>query len=178
MPCPSAIRHPRAAVVDATLAGFTEEAGPETITLTAVRTAPATENGNESRAARRLGIHRSTLYRCLFGNPGSIRQGIRFAVCGRKAPQERARPRQEAHRDVIAAFDVAALSRASTEIIDDFVRIHTPVMKATLDCNRTSLRPEQHSIEHDDSADEAKLAANGDYCARSAERLHVGGGAR
>jgi transcriptional regulator of acetoin/glycerol metabolism len=60
-------------VVDAAPAGFAEEAGLETITLTAMRTALATENGNVSRAARRLGVHHSTLYRCLFGNPRSIR---------------------------------------------------------------------------------------------------------
>lgn len=49
---------------------WTEEpAALDKITLTAMRAALAAEQGNISRAARRLGIHRSTLYRRLFG-PG------------------------------------------------------------------------------------------------------------
>ncbi|MDC7986753.1 sigma 54-interacting transcriptional regulator [Rhodoplanes sp. TEM] len=46
-----------------------QAAGLDSITLTAMRAALAAEQGNISRAARRLGIHRSTLYRRLFG-PG------------------------------------------------------------------------------------------------------------
>lgn len=41
------------------------EAGLETITLAAMRSALEAEGGNIARAARRLGIHRSTLYRRL-----------------------------------------------------------------------------------------------------------------
>lgn len=43
------------------------EAGLESITLAAMRAALDAEKGNMSRAARRLGVHRSTLYRRLFG---------------------------------------------------------------------------------------------------------------
>lgn len=48
-------------------ANLSAELGSQT--LAAMRHALAAENGNVSRAARRLGIHRSTLYRRLFG-PG------------------------------------------------------------------------------------------------------------
>lgn len=43
------------------------EVGLDSITLAAMRAALDAEKGNVSRAARRLGIHRSTLYRRLFG---------------------------------------------------------------------------------------------------------------
>lgn len=43
------------------------EVGLDSITLAAMRAALEAEKGNVSRAARRLGIHRSTLYRRLFG---------------------------------------------------------------------------------------------------------------
>jgi transcriptional regulator of acetoin/glycerol metabolism len=42
------------------------EVGLETITLAAMQSALEAEGGNVSRAARRLGVHRSTLYRRLF----------------------------------------------------------------------------------------------------------------
>lgn len=44
------------------------EVGLDSITLAAMRAALDAEKGNVSRAARRLGIHRSTLYRRLFGS--------------------------------------------------------------------------------------------------------------
>lgn len=47
--------------------GVDVEVGLETITLAAMRSAVEAEGGNVSRAARRLGIHRSTLYRRLYG---------------------------------------------------------------------------------------------------------------
>lgn len=47
--------------------GLDVEVGLDSITLSAMRTALDAEGGNVSRAARRLGIHRSTLYRRLFG---------------------------------------------------------------------------------------------------------------
>ena len=50
-----------------------ETAGLDSITLSAMRAALAAESGNISRAARRLGIHRSTLYRRLFGPGGQAR---------------------------------------------------------------------------------------------------------
>lgn len=43
------------------------EVGLDSMTLAAMRAALEAEKGNVSRAARRLGIHRSTLYRRLFG---------------------------------------------------------------------------------------------------------------
>ena len=47
--------------------GLDVEVGLDSITLAAMRAALDAEDGNVSRAARRLGIHRSTLYRRLFG---------------------------------------------------------------------------------------------------------------
>lgn len=47
--------------------GLDVEVGLDSITLAAMRAALDAEGGNVSRAARRLGIHRSTLYRRLFG---------------------------------------------------------------------------------------------------------------
>jgi len=47
--------------------GLDVEVGLDSITLSAMRAALDAEDGNVSRAARRLGIHRSTLYRRLFG---------------------------------------------------------------------------------------------------------------
>lgn len=47
--------------------GLDVEVGLDSITLSAMRAALDAEGGNVSRAARRLGIHRSTLYRRLFG---------------------------------------------------------------------------------------------------------------
>lgn len=57
-----AARDPEPAVV-----GLDVEVGLDSITLAAMRAALDAEGGNVSRAARRLGIHRSTLYRRLFG---------------------------------------------------------------------------------------------------------------
>lgn len=64
---PRDIRDPRAPAVTDQPAGFGGEAGLESITLAVMRAALTAEGGNVSRAARRLGIHRSTFYRRLFG---------------------------------------------------------------------------------------------------------------
>jgi len=65
---PRDIRDPRApAAVDRPV-GLDGEVGLETVTLAIMRAALTAEGGNVSRAARRLGIHRSTFYRRLFGS--------------------------------------------------------------------------------------------------------------
>jgi transcriptional regulator of acetoin/glycerol metabolism len=62
---PVEIRESREAASEATVE-LDVEVGLETITLAAMQAAVEAEGGNVSRAARRLGIHRSTLYRRLF----------------------------------------------------------------------------------------------------------------
>jgi transcriptional regulator of acetoin/glycerol metabolism len=65
---PRSIRDPRApAAVDQPV-GLDGDVGLETVTLAIMRAALTAEGGNVSRAARRLGIHRSTFYRRLFGS--------------------------------------------------------------------------------------------------------------
>jgi transcriptional regulator of acetoin/glycerol metabolism len=62
---PSEIRAGRETLPEAPVA-LDVEVGLETITLAAMQAALEAEGGNVSRAARRLGVHRSTLYRRLF----------------------------------------------------------------------------------------------------------------
>lgn len=65
---PQEIREARGEVTTDPTFGLDVEVGLDSITLSAMRAALEAEGGNVSRAARRLGIHRSTLYRRLIGN--------------------------------------------------------------------------------------------------------------
>ncbi|MCE1236065.1 MAG: sigma 54-interacting transcriptional regulator [Hyphomicrobiales bacterium] len=69
---PHEIRETLGAIGDNPVALDVEE-GLESITLAAMRAALEAEGGNVARAARRLGIHRSTLYRRLFAAERSSR---------------------------------------------------------------------------------------------------------
>jgi transcriptional regulator of acetoin/glycerol metabolism len=68
---PRDIRDPRAPAAPDHEAGLEGEVGLETVTLAVMRATLTAEGGNVSRAARRLGIHRSTFYRRLFGSEQS-----------------------------------------------------------------------------------------------------------
>ncbi len=63
---PQEIRAAHDKTPESAVVGLDVEVGLDSITLAAMRAALDAECGNVSRAARRLGIHRSTLYRRLF----------------------------------------------------------------------------------------------------------------
>jgi sigma-54 dependent transcriptional regulator, acetoin dehydrogenase operon transcriptional activator AcoR len=65
---PQEIREARGEEAPDAVVALDVEVGLDSITLSAMRTALEAEGGNVSRAARRLGIHRSTLYRRLIGS--------------------------------------------------------------------------------------------------------------
>jgi len=65
---PQEIREARGEEAADPVVALDVEVGLDSITLSAMRAALDAEGGNVSRAARRLGIHRSTLYRRLIGS--------------------------------------------------------------------------------------------------------------